>query len=122
MPGSSHIGARHVTIHSHHQPPGGGHQILCLVSLLYIDITAVLAQLSYEALMRNDAFNCLPDLIPGQIMPGCYTVLSRPEAREESYYLILSLLCTPQDINITVLVKCVYFICVRRNISDILVV
>ena len=122
MPGSSHIGARHVTIRSHHQPPGGGHQILCLVSLLYIDITAVLAQLSYEALMRNDAFNCLPDLIPGQIMPGYYTVLSRPEAREESYYLILSLLCTPQDINITVLVKCVYFICVRRNISDILVV
>ena len=23
---------------------------------------------SYEALMRNDAFNCLPDIIPGQIV------------------------------------------------------
>ena len=75
--------------------------------------------------MRNDAFNCLLDIIPGQIMAGCYPVLSRPEAREESYYLLLSLKCTPSSrykINITVLVKCVYFICVRRNISDILVV
>ena len=49
-------------------------------------------------------------------------IQARSQRRELLSLIISEVYSSRYKINITVLVKCVYFICVQRNISDILVV
>ena len=112
--------------------PGGGHQIRDLLVFFhrYIDILVVdirvLVHLTWELWSTYEKWRFQlfaghnPRTNNGRLLSS--VIQARSQRRELLSLIISEVYSSRYKINITVLVKCVYFICVQRNISDILVV